>query len=38
MRSILQAIQEYNAAGYTGVVEMAMDEEAWGDLVALNGE
>ncbi|KAJ5868824.1 hypothetical protein N7534_003377 [Penicillium rubens] len=35
MRSILQAIQEYNAAGYTGVVEMAMDEEAWSSLVTL---
>ncbi|KAF4764398.1 hypothetical protein HAV15_000782 [Penicillium sp. str.  len=35
MQSILQAIHEYNAAGYTGVIEMAMDEEAWNSLVTL---
>ncbi|KAJ5398742.1 hypothetical protein N7465_009231 [Penicillium sp. CMV-2018d] len=35
MQSILQAIHEYNAAGYTGVIEMAMDEEAWDSLVTL---
>jgi predicted amidohydrolase YtcJ len=35
MQSILQAIHEYNAAGYTGVIEMAMDEDAWDSLVTL---
>lgn len=35
MQSILQAIHEYNAAGYTGVIEMAMDEEAFDSLVTL---
>ncbi|KAF6818052.1 amidohydrolase family protein [Colletotrichum plurivorum] len=35
MAAISAAIAEYNAAGYTGVVEMAMDEEAWDALVAL---
>lgn len=35
MQSILQAIHEYNAAGYTGVIEMAIDEEAWDSLVTL---
>ncbi|KAJ5872827.1 Amidohydrolase 3 [Penicillium soppii] len=34
-QSILQAIHEYNAAGYTGIIEMAMDEEAWDSLVTL---
>lgn len=29
------AITEYSAAGYTGVVEMAMDETAWAALQAL---
>jgi predicted amidohydrolase YtcJ len=28
-------IAEYNAAGYTGLVEMAMDEDAWDALVTL---
>ncbi|KAL9563803.1 hypothetical protein ACKAV7_012045 [Fusarium commune] len=31
--AIRTAIREYNAAGYTGLVEMAMDEEAWDALV-----
>ncbi|TQN64942.1 putative amidohydrolase YtcJ [Colletotrichum shisoi] len=35
IKAILAAIREYNAAGYTGVVEMAMDEEAWDALVTL---
>ncbi|KAJ5361826.1 Amidohydrolase 3 [Penicillium brevicompactum] len=35
MESILQAVHEYNAAGYTGVIEMAMDEEAWDSLLTL---
>ncbi|WYZ41424.1 hypothetical protein EsH8_V_000319 [Colletotrichum jinshuiense] len=35
MKAISAAIGEYNAAGYTGVVEMAMDEEAWDALVSL---
>ncbi|KAF9880863.1 amidohydrolase [Colletotrichum karsti] len=35
IQAIKAAILEYNAAGYTGVVEMAMDEEAWDSLVTL---
>ncbi|KAH6685825.1 amidohydrolase 3, partial [Plectosphaerella plurivora] len=35
IEAIRAAITEYNAAGYTGVVEMAMDEEAWDALMAL---
>ncbi|GKT60215.1 amidohydrolase family protein [Colletotrichum tofieldiae] len=35
IKAIRAAIGEYNAAGYTGVVEMAMDEEAWDALVTL---
>ncbi|KZL68565.1 amidohydrolase family protein [Colletotrichum incanum] len=35
IKAIRAAIEEYNAAGYTGVVEMAMDEEAWDALVTL---
>ncbi|KAJ4110287.1 hypothetical protein NW768_012047 [Fusarium equiseti] len=35
IEAIRAAIQEYNAAGYTGAVEMAMDEEAWDALVTL---
>ncbi|KAJ6038359.1 uncharacterized protein N7446_005163 [Penicillium canescens] len=35
MDAIRAAVREYNAAGYTGVVEMAMDEEAWDSLVTL---
>ncbi|KAJ5306943.1 hypothetical protein PENANT_c003G10975 [Penicillium antarcticum] len=35
MEAIYAAVGEYNAAGYTGVVEMAMDEEAWDSLVTL---
>lgn len=35
IEAIRAAIQEYNSAGYTGVVEMAMDEEAWDALVTL---
>jgi predicted amidohydrolase YtcJ len=35
MEAIRAAVREYNAAGYTGVVEMAMDEEAWDSLVTL---
>ncbi|GKT45025.1 putative amidohydrolase YtcJ [Colletotrichum spaethianum] len=35
IKAIHTAIEEYNAAGYTGVVEMAMDEEAWDALVTL---
>ncbi|KAJ5404089.1 hypothetical protein N7509_003960 [Penicillium cosmopolitanum] len=38
MEAIRAAIQEYNAAGYTGVIEMAMDEEAWDALVTLREE
>lgn len=33
--AIRAAICEYNIAGYTGLVEMAMDEEAWDALVTL---
>ncbi|EAW14178.1 amidohydrolase [Aspergillus clavatus NRRL 1] len=29
------AVRAYNAAGYTGVVEMAMDENAWSTLLEL---
>ncbi|CAJ0554455.1 Ff.00g129680.m01.CDS01 [Fusarium sp. VM40] len=35
IEAIRAAIQEYNTAGYTGAVEMAMDEEAWDALVTL---
>lgn len=38
IEAIRAAIREYNAAGYTGVVEMAMDEEAWDSLVTLKEE
>ncbi|KAM0335413.1 hypothetical protein ACHAQA_000458 [Verticillium albo-atrum] len=38
IEAIRAAVQEYNAAGYTGLVEMAMDEEAWDALVTLNSE
>ncbi|KAJ5351873.1 hypothetical protein N7452_000847 [Penicillium brevicompactum] len=38
MESILQAVHEYNAAGYTGVIEMAMDEEAWDSLLTLRSQ
>ncbi|GFF49871.1 putative amidohydrolase YtcJ [Aspergillus udagawae] len=38
MKAIRAAIQEYTAAGYTGLVEMAMDEEAWDALVTLREE
>ncbi|EEY16594.1 amidohydrolase family protein [Verticillium alfalfae VaMs.102] len=33
--AILAAVETYNASGYTGLVEMAMDEPAWDALVAL---
>ncbi|KAI1177043.1 amidohydrolase family protein [Nemania sp. FL0916] len=33
--AIKQAIQAYNAAGYTGLVEMAMDENGWEALQTL---
>ncbi|ROT38206.1 amidohydrolase family protein [Sodiomyces alkalinus F11] len=33
--AILAAIQTYSAAGYTGLVEMAMDEPIWDALIAL---
>jgi len=33
MTSIREAIKTYNAAGYTGLVEMAMDENAWEALL-----
>lgn len=36
--AIRAAIQEYNAAGYTGLVEMAMDEEAWDALVTISAD
>ncbi|KAF4785529.1 amidohydrolase ytcJ-like protein [Colletotrichum scovillei] len=35
IKAIIAAVKEYNAAGYTGVVEMAMDEEAWGAIITL---
>ncbi|KAM0228873.1 hypothetical protein ACHAPO_010397 [Fusarium lateritium] len=38
IEAIRAAIEKYNAAGYTGLVEMAMDEEAWDALVTLFGE
>ncbi|KAF4978131.1 hypothetical protein FZEAL_5429 [Fusarium zealandicum] len=38
MEAIQAAVREYNAAGYTGVVEMAMDEEAWDALITLSKE
>ncbi|CAM1510637.1 Fc.00g009720.m01.CDS01 [Cosmosporella sp. VM-42] len=33
---MLAAFEAYNASGYTGIVEMAMDEGAWEALVALH--
>ncbi|KAI1111502.1 amidohydrolase family protein [Nemania sp. NC0429] len=33
--AIKRAVQEYNAAGYTGLVEMAMDENGWEALQTL---
>lgn len=33
MTAIREAIKTYNAAGYTGLVEMAMDENAWEALL-----
>ncbi|KAJ9639252.1 hypothetical protein H2204_003863 [Knufia peltigerae] len=36
--SIRQAIKTYNAAGYTGMVEMAMDENAWEALLELKSQ
>ncbi|UPK99926.1 hypothetical protein LCI18_010861 [Fusarium solani-melongenae] len=36
--AIRAAVCEYNIAGYTGLVEMAMDEEAWDALVTLTEE
>jgi predicted amidohydrolase YtcJ len=33
--AIRDAIQVYNAAGYTGMIEMAMDENGWEALLAL---
>ncbi|KAK7408452.1 hypothetical protein QQX98_009379 [Neonectria punicea] len=38
MDAIISATETYNAAGYTGVVEMAMDEAAWEALLALRDE
>ncbi|KAJ5086043.1 hypothetical protein N7532_010814 [Penicillium argentinense] len=35
IEAIRAGIQEYNSSGYTGLVEMAMDEEAWDALVTL---
>ncbi len=35
IEAIRAAIRSYNSAGYTGVVELAMDEEAWDALVTL---
>lgn len=31
MEFVRSAVRAYNAAGYTGVVEMATDENVWGD-------
>uniref|UniRef100_A0A8H7K3D8 Amidohydrolase 3 domain-containing protein n=1 Tax=Bionectria ochroleuca TaxID=29856 RepID=A0A8H7K3D8_BIOOC len=35
VEAIRAAVKEYNSAGYTGAVEMAMDEAAWDALVTL---
>ncbi|KAF7562868.1 hypothetical protein G7046_g1296 [Stylonectria norvegica] len=35
---MLAAFEAYNASGYTGIVEMAMDESAWEALVSLRTE
>lgn len=35
IQAMRAGIAEYNAAGYTGLVEMAMDEDAWDALVTL---
>ncbi|KXH67563.1 amidohydrolase ytcJ-like protein [Colletotrichum salicis] len=35
IKAIVAAVKEYNTAGYTGVVEMAMDEEAWDAIITL---
>lgn len=36
--AIRAAVGEYHKSGYTGVVDMAMDEGAWAALLALRGE
>lgn len=38
MDAMIAATDAYNASGYTGVVEMAMDEAAWEALLALYDE
>ncbi|RHZ58823.1 hypothetical protein CDV55_106458 [Aspergillus turcosus] len=35
MGFVRRAVEAYNAAGYTGVVEMATDENVWGTMLAL---
>ncbi|KAH1552682.1 hypothetical protein KXX57_007520 [Aspergillus fumigatus] len=35
MEFVRSAVRAYNAAGYTGVVEMATDENVWGTMLAL---
>ncbi|RHZ57100.1 amidohydrolase [Aspergillus thermomutatus] len=35
MGFVRAAVRAYNAAGYTGVVEMATDENVWGTMLAL---
>ena len=38
LRSFRQAIKAYNAAGYTGMIDMAMDENAWEALQELRSK
>lgn len=38
MTSIREAVKTYNASGYTGMVEMAMDENAWEALLELRSQ
>lgn len=38
MDAMIAATEAYNAAGYTGIVEMAMDEPAWEALLTLQEE
>ncbi|KAH8885299.1 amidohydrolase [Thozetella sp. PMI_491] len=36
--AIREAIKQYNAAGYTGLIDMAMDQDAWESLQELRKE
>ncbi|KAK7416852.1 hypothetical protein QQX98_004910 [Neonectria punicea] len=38
VQTILSAVEAYTASGYTGVVEMAMDELAWDAILTLHAQ